>query len=83
LQSRLTMSASLSPQTTLEKSMNPADGMTGSAVTLVLRVLFTTLAVGLMLTVAIVGLYLLKSAIGINILPGKSPLHALLYHFVR
>jgi hypothetical protein len=31
----------------------------------------------------IVGLYLLKSAAGINLLPGPSPLHDLLYHFVR
>jgi hypothetical protein len=29
------------------------------------------------------GLYLVKSAMGINIFPGPSPLHDLLYHFVR
>ena len=27
-------------------------------------------------------LYLVKSALGINLLPGPSPLHGLLYHFV-
>ena len=31
---------------------------------------------------AIAALYLVKSALGINLLPGPSPLHALLYHFV-
>ncbi len=29
------------------------------------------------------GAYLVKSALGINLLPGPSPLHDLLYHFVR
>ncbi|MDX2307220.1 MAG: hypothetical protein NW216_03170 [Hyphomicrobium sp.] len=32
---------------------------------------------------AIAGLYMAKSAAGINILPWHSPLHDLLYHFVR
>lgn len=77
------MTAITSPQTTLEKTMNSTDGMTGSAVTLSLRVLAATLAVALMLTAAIVGLYLLKSALGINVFPGRSPLHELFYHLVR
>ncbi|MFN3868931.1 MAG: hypothetical protein ACK4MF_07700 [Hyphomicrobiaceae bacterium] len=38
----------------------------------------TTLAAPL----AVAALYLVKSALGINLLPGPSPLHALLYHFV-
>jgi hypothetical protein len=29
------------------------------------------------------GAYLVKSALGINLLPGPSPLHDLLYHYVR
>ncbi len=29
------------------------------------------------------GLYLVKSALGINLLPGPSPMHDLLFHFVR
>ncbi len=32
---------------------------------------------------AVVLLYLLKSAAGINVFAGPSPLHELLYHFVR
>ncbi len=34
-------------------------------------------------TAAVVLLYLLKSAAGINLFAGPSPLHDLLYHFVR
>lgn len=29
------------------------------------------------------GAYLVKSALGINLMPGPSPLHDLLYHFLR
>lgn len=31
----------------------------------------------------IAGLYLVKSAAGINVFAGHSPLHDLLYHFIR
>lgn len=31
----------------------------------------------------VVGAYLVKSALGINLMPGPSPLHDLLYHYVR
>ena len=31
----------------------------------------------------VAGLYLVKSALGINLMDGPSPLHDLLYHFVR
>lgn len=30
----------------------------------------------------IAGVYLVKSALGIDLMPGPSPLHDLLYHFV-
>lgn len=35
------------------------------------------------LVTVVCALYLVKSALGINLLPGPSPLHDLLYHFVR
>jgi hypothetical protein len=77
------MTSSTPPLTTIETTMNPAVGMTGSAVTLPLRGLAATLAVGLAFTAAVVGLYLVKSALGINVFAWHSPLHGLFYHFVR
>ena len=38
-----------------------------------------TLGVSVLVSLA----YIAKSALGINLLPGQSPLHELLFHFVR
>lgn len=62
-----------------DTTMEDAAAMTGSAVVAVLRCLM--MSVGILASTA--GLYLLKSALGINLLPWNSPLHDLLYHFVR
>jgi hypothetical protein len=64
---------------TFDTSMDDAAAMTGSAVVAMLR--YLVMSVGLVASAA--GLYLLKSALGINLLPWNSPLHDLLYHFVR
>ena len=64
---------------TFDTSIDDAAAMTGSAVVAVLRCL--TISVGMLAFTA--GLYLAKSALGINLLPWNSPLHDLLYHFVR
>ncbi len=40
-------------------------------------------AIGFTVSAAVAALYIAKSAAGINILPGPSPLHGLLYQFVR
>lgn len=45
--------------------------------------LYRGVVIGLTLPMTVVGLYLFKSALGINLLAGPSPLHNLLYHFVR
>jgi hypothetical protein len=57
--------------------------MTGSAVLAVLRALMSAVAVIAGLISAAAGLYVVKSALGINLLPWHSPLHDLLYQFVR
>jgi hypothetical protein len=57
--------------------------MTGSAVMTALRAVLSAIAIAAALISATVVLYLMKSALGINLLPGHSPLHDLLYEFVR
>jgi hypothetical protein len=68
--------------TTLETPAGAAEAMTGSAVLAFLRALMTAVALIAGLISVAAGLYLVKSALGINLLPGKSPLHDLLYQFV-
>ncbi len=69
--------------TTHFDSLHCNNALTGSAVLARARVLLSALLAVSSLLAAAVGGYLLKSALGINILPWHSPLHDLLYHFVR
>lgn len=77
----------MSPITTLLISFDTparrADPTTGSAVRAVLRALLSAIAIAAGVISGAVALYLVKSAIGINVLPGHSPLHDLLFEFVR
>jgi hypothetical protein len=64
-------------------SLHANSALTGSAVLARARVLLSALLAVTSLMAAAAGVYLLKSALGINLLPWHSPLHDLLYHFVR
>ncbi len=61
----------------LQKAIAPAEPMSWAE-----AICLSTMAVLSSLPL-IAGLYLLKSAAGINLMPGPSPLHDLLYHFIR
>jgi type III secretory pathway component EscR len=69
--------------TTFKTPPRAAEAMTGSAVMTALRAVLSAIAIAAALISATVVLYLMKSALGINLLPGHSPLHDLLYEFVR
>lgn len=56
---------------------------TGQAVARILRRLVWTIASALALSAAVAALYLAKSALGVDVFAGQSPLHDLLYSFVR
>ena len=61
----------------LDKALYPAEHLTWTEAFLLSS---AALAAALPVTVS---LYLVKSALGINLMAGPSPLHDLLYHFVR
>lgn len=61
----------------LHKAIAPAEPMSWAE-----AVLVSTIAVITSLPLFAV-VYLVKSAVGINVFAGHSPLHDLLYHFVR
>ena len=61
----------------LQKAVAPAEPMSWAEA-------FMISSGALMAAVPVVaGLYLVKSALGINLMDGPSPLHDLLYQFVR
>ena len=76
------MISTLSPATTFD-ILHDASALTGSAVIALARTLITVLLTVGSLAATGAALYLVKSALGINVLPWHSPLHDLLYHFVR
>lgn len=59
------------------------NALTGSAVMAPARALLVSTLSAASIAAVVAGLYLVKSALGINLFPGHSPLHDLLYHFVR
>ena len=63
--------------TALQKAIAPTGQMSWAEAFLV-----SSAALALALPVT-VGLYLVKSALGINLMDGPSPVHDLLYQFVR
>ncbi len=71
------------PMTIIDTSAEFADALTGSAVRASLREPLNALLAAASAVVAVPCLYLAKSALGINLLPWHSPLHDLLYHFIR
>jgi hypothetical protein len=70
------------PSTTFA-TLHDASALSGSAVLAQARALVSALLTVTSLLAAAAGVYLVKSALGINLLPWHSPLHDLLYHFVR
>jgi hypothetical protein len=69
--------------TPFETPMDGAQSLTGSAVLAFVRSVLVAFGATASAAALVVGLYLMKSAAGINLLPWHSPLHDLLYHFVR
>lgn len=61
----------------LQKAIAPAEPMSWA------EAIFVSSVAILSSLPLIAGLYLFKSAAGINVFPGPSPLHDLLYHFIR
>jgi hypothetical protein len=76
------MISTASPTTTFD-TLHDASALTGSAVLAQARALVSALLTVTSLLAAAAGVYLVKSALGINLLPWHSPLHDILYHFVR
>lgn len=77
------MLPSTTSPTLFDTPMDVAEAMTGSAVLALLRGLAMSVAALAAAAGCVAGLYLFKSALGIDLLPWNSPLHDLLYHFIR